>query len=214
MFLLEHVTYRRILSIAHLRLEEQAVTWIVGESGSGKSTLLKLLNHMISCDGGSVMYRGESVGQWNPLELRRRVMMVPQTPVMFEGSVRDNLLIGLNLSGRAEVQDDALEQMLARFQVKKQLADSVEQLSGGEQQRVALARVLLCRPETYLLDEPSSALDEHTENAVIETFLHTVREDRASAVIVTHNTELPESLGGTVIVLQHGTVAEVRRVEA
>ncbi|MFC4618832.1 ATP-binding cassette domain-containing protein [Camelliibacillus cellulosilyticus] len=97
MFRLRHVKYKDILNIPNLDIEAGKVTSIVGESGSGKTTLLKLLNQLISCDEGEVFYNDVNVQTIDSIQLRRQVVMLGQTPVMFEGTVRENLAIGCRL---------------------------------------------------------------------------------------------------------------------
>lgn len=99
MFLLKNVRYKKILDIADLLIEDQKITCITGESGSGKSTLLRLLNKLISSDSGDIYFNGEQLSSIPSVSLRRKVLMLPQTPVIFPGSVRDNLLIGLLFTG-------------------------------------------------------------------------------------------------------------------
>src|SRR5688572_13102079 len=107
-FTLDNVRFGRILEVPHLEIPEGKVTCIVGRSGSGKTTLLRLLNRMISPDAGTILYRGTPITEIDPVELRRRVVMLPQSPVMFDGTIRDNLLIGLRFSDRPPVDDDTL----------------------------------------------------------------------------------------------------------
>src|SRR5690625_6980843 len=99
-----------------------------------------------------------------PMELRRKIVMVPQDPVVFDGTLRDNLLIGLKLSGQDEISDTFLEDTLKTFWLEdKELDTSASDLSDGEKQRLAIARVLLMKEaDVYLLDEPSSSLDDET----------------------------------------------------
>jgi len=98
MFDLEKVKYKNILDIEKLHIEKNKVTCIVGESGSGKTTLLKLFNKLISPDGGEIKYLDKSIHDIDSVQLRREVVMLPQSPAIYEGSVKENLLIGLKFS--------------------------------------------------------------------------------------------------------------------
>src|SRR5699024_6756973 len=141
----------------------------VGQSGSGKSTLLRLLNNLISPDAGKIHYQDESLHKIDPVLLRRKITMVAQTPVIFDGTVRDNLLIGLRFSEKEPVTDQIMVRMLKTMKLDKKLETDAADLSGGEKQRLALARVMLLDAEVFLLDEPSSALDDTTAKEVIQS---------------------------------------------
>jgi putative ABC transport system ATP-binding protein len=195
-----------ILDVPHLDIPAGQVTCIVGRSGSGKTTLLRLLNRMISPDRGTIRYRGTSLVELDPVELRRRAVMLPQSPVMFDGTVRDNLLIGLEFSERPPVADDALRRILDIVELDKDLDGDAALLSGGEKQRVALGRVLAMQPETALLDEPSSALDAGTERAVIGQLVEAARGRGVTVVIVTHARALAEAVADTLVEIDAGRV--------
>ncbi|HVL24789.1 MAG TPA: ATP-binding cassette domain-containing protein [Thermomicrobiales bacterium] len=210
MFALENVRYRDILSIPRLEIPSGEVTCIVGRSGSGKTTLLRLLNRMISPDEGSIRYKGDPITAIDPVQLRRQVVMLPQTPVMFDGTVRDNLLIGLEFSEREPAGDDVLRRVLEVMDLPKGLDDDAATLSGGEKQRVALGRVLVMRPAAALLDEPSSALDEGTERAVIGRLADAARERGVTLVVVTHSRPLANAIADTLIEIEAGQIVGVR----
>lgn len=95
MFSLKDVQFKNILQIPNLELHEGEIICLFGESGSGKSTILKMLNNMLSPDKGEVLYLNKPVSEYNPMELRQEVVMLGQDPVVFDGTVRENLLIGL-----------------------------------------------------------------------------------------------------------------------
>lgn len=93
MFRIKNLKFKNILDIDDLYIEGNEVTCIVGKSGGGKTTLLKLLNNLISADVGTILYKDKNIEKYNPLELRRDVVMLHQTPVMFSGSVREKTLL-------------------------------------------------------------------------------------------------------------------------
>lgn len=210
MFAFEQITYKEILHIEHLHIPERLVTCIVGESGSGKSTLLRLLNQLISADGGSILFHGQPIEEINPVALRRQVVMVPQTPVLFSRTVRDELLAGLAFSDKPAPDDDRLHQALDIVCLNKELTEETESLSGGEKQRLSLARALLLEPEVFLLDEPSSALDENTEDAVIGNFIRSAREKGQTLIIVTHARRIAEEYADQIVEIQQGEVIGIR----
>lgn len=215
MFVLEHIRVKDILHIEQLHIPKGRVTCIVGESGGGKSTLLRLLNQMTSHDSGTIRVDGVPVEKIDPVALRRRVIMVPQQPVLFDGTVRDNLNAGFRLTGRPNADDDRLTEVLKAMQLSgKSLADSPEKMSGGEKQRLALARALLLAPEAFLLDEPSSALDEGTEDAVIGRFVGHVKRNGQTLVMVTHAKRMAEQYGDRIVEIRQGRIARVTDREA
>lgn len=205
-FTLADIRFRDILDIPHLEIPRGEVTCIVGRSGSGKTTLLRLLNRMITPDGGSIRYGATPVVEIDPVRLRRRVVMLPQSPVIFDGTIRDNLLIGRTFAERDPVDDPTLRRLLTLMELDKALDEDAATLSGGERQRVAFARVLAMRPEVALLDEPSSALDEGTERVIIDRVVAAGREQGITLVIVTHARAMAERIADRLIEIEEGRV--------
>ena len=121
MFILENVKYKNILEIDYLKIPSKEVTCIVGESGSGKTTLVKLLNHLISCDRGYIWYKNKGLDEYDPVKLRREVVMLSQAPVIFPGSIKDNLLLGLEFSEGHPASENKLLQMLQTINLNKNL---------------------------------------------------------------------------------------------
>ncbi len=210
LFTLDDVRYKHVLSIDHLDILANEVTSIVGKSGSGKSTLLRLLNRMISPDTGSITYRSEPIESIAPVELRRRVVMLPQTPIIFEGSVRDNVLIGLQFSERPPIADTEIARLLDLMEVSRPIESGASSLSGGERQRVAIARILAMRPDVFLLDEPTSALDTGTQESVIQHLLAEANTCGTRIVMVTHATAIAEHWSDRIIEISAGHIVSTR----
>ena len=209
MFTLKKVRYKNILAIDDLTLPSLQTTCIVGESGSGKTTLLKLLNHMLSCEQGELLYQGEDIESLDPVELRREVVMLPQTPLIFPGTIRDNLLIGLQFAEKPFVEDELLLNILDRMQLKKDLAHNAYVLSGGEKQRLAICRIMLLQPEVFLLDEPTSALDDSTEEMAIEKLIDFAKEHHKTIIMITHSEKVARKYGDVIITLSGGEITKV-----
>jgi putative ABC transport system ATP-binding protein len=167
---------------------------VLGPSGSGKSTLLRLLNRLADPDRGSVRFHGEDVCSLDPLELRRRAVLVPQLPAPLPGSVADNVRYGPGLLGRQTDPVGPLEQagLDATFGERE-----AARLSVGEQQRVMLARALALEPEVLLLDEPTAALDERAKEGVELTLARLP----CSIVLVTHERAQAERLAQRIVEL-------------
>ncbi|KJS83644.1 MAG: ABC transporter ATP-binding protein [Peptococcaceae bacterium BICA1-8] len=212
MFSLKNVKYKNILVIKELNLPQEKITCIVGESGSGKTTLLKLLNNLISCDQGDILYKQQSIYDIDPIELRREVVMLPQDPAIFPGTVKENLLIGIKFAEKPLVDNEKLQEVLEQVKLRKPLTNIAEQLSGGEKQRLALGRVLLLNPEVFLLDEPSSAMDEETEELVIESIVQDVRKNKKSLVMITHAKKIAQKYGDYLIELKNGLVLSAKEL--
>lgn len=205
-FLLKDVKYNNILNIKSLFIPVHKITCIVGESGSGKTTLLKLLNKLISCDSGDIFYKDKPISKLDSIELRREVMMLSQTPAIFKGSIRDNLLMGFKLTEKEEAPSEILKDVLANIKLNKSLDEDASNLSGGEKQRLALGRILLLKPEVYLLDEPSSALDEETEQIIVKKMVDCVKENGKTLIMVTHSKSIAGRFGENIIQLRDGRV--------
>ncbi|MDO9573865.1 MAG: ATP-binding cassette domain-containing protein [Candidatus Contubernalis sp.] len=212
MFVLKNVVFKNILQIEQLTIPQRKITCIVGESGSGKTTLLKLLNHMISSDSGDIFYQNKRLEDLDPIQLRREVVMLSQVPLIFPGTIRDNLIIGLEFSEKPLVTDEELRHILRSVKLKKDLSDNAMDLSGGEKQRLALCRIMLMEPEVFLLDEPSSALDDETEEMIIEQMVSFTQRKNKTLVMVTHSKRIARSYGEFIVTMDRGKINQVEEV--
>ncbi|CDF59179.1 ABC transporter ATP-binding protein [Thermobrachium celere] len=199
MFEIKNLKFKDILDIEHLIINKNSVTSIVGESGSGKTTLLKMLNNIISPDEGEIYYEGIEINNYNPIDLRRKVVMLPQTPVIYKGSILDNILIGKRFAKSFNYNLEEIKTLLEKFNVNKNLSESAENLSGGEKQRICLIRVLIMNPEVILLDEPTSALDENTEDIVINYIVEYTKKNNKTLVMVTHAKDIAKKYSDFII---------------
>lgn len=200
-FRLENIRYKGILKIDDLRISACMVTCLTGESGAGKTSLLRLLNRMDDPDSGSIYYQDRLLDEFNPIELRRKVTMLSQAPFTLPGTIEENLQIGsIDRTGKKDKAE--LVKALETVQLQKSLDEGAENLSGGEKQRLALARLLLLKPEMYLLDEPTSALDEEAELTVMSRFLEEVKREKGTVIMITHSKQLAEICAEKRIVLK------------
>lgn len=182
-----------LLSNISLQAERGQVSLVVGPSGSGKSTLARIAAGLEKINSGTVEVGGHNIQLYNPDSVRRHICYVPQDPVLFSGSIRQNLQAVAPSLNSAEYYD-ALEMASMLGQVNsfalgidQQVGERGLALSGGQRQRVALARSLLKRPKVLILDEPLSALDEHNRLVLASN----LRELAKSVVliIITHQKE-------------------------
>lgn len=206
MFELKNIKFKDILDIPYLKINEGKVTVITGPSGSGKSTLLKMLNKMQSPTSGEIYYKGENIKKINPIMLRREIPMLGQDVIRYQKTVRDNLLIGLKFQNKSSVDDEILKETLNKVRLDIDLDSNIEKLSGGEMQRVAIARLILLNKDTYLLDEPTSALDSVTEDIVIKNFIENFKGK--TIIYVTHSEKIAQKYADKLIELIGGKVNE------
>jgi putative ABC transport system ATP-binding protein len=180
------------------------VTVVVGPSGAGKSTLLRLLNRMEEPSAGVVSFHGRPLPEYDVLELRRRVGLLMQRPTPFPGTVLENLRAG----APSLTEDDACA-LLARVGLAASfLPRDTADLSGGEAQRVCLARALAVRPEVLLLDEATSALDPFAAN-VVERVVRSLADDGLTVVMVSHDLAQARRLADDLVVVADGRVVAV-----
>ncbi len=212
MFTLKNVKYKNIIDIHNLNIDNKELTCIVGSSGSGKSTLLRLLNKMISCDSGNIFYKGFNIDDIDTITLRRKVIMVPQTPIIFDGNIKHNLLIGLKFSDKQEEHDDKLYSVLKIVHLNKNLNDDCCTLSGGEQQRLCIARAILIEPEVFLLDEPTSALDKNTESIIMKNLIDYAKQNNKTLILVTHSKNIANNYADSIITISNGQISECKEV--
>ena len=206
MFELKNIKFKDILDIPYLKINEGKVTVITGPSGSGKSTLLKMLNKMQSPTSGEIFYKGENIKKINPIMLRREIPMLGQDVIRYQKTVRDNLLIGLKFQNISSVDDEILKETLNKVRLDIDLDSNIEKLSGGEMQRVAIARLILLNKDTYLLDEPTSALDSVTEDIVIKNFIENFKGK--TIIYVTHSEKIAQKYADKLIELIGGKINE------
>jgi putative ABC transport system ATP-binding protein len=176
---------------------------IFGPSGSGKSTLIRLLNRLDEPTSGKIKVEGEDYRNIPPSILRRRLGMVMQHPNLFPGTVADNLCFG-PLSHGDNLTEDDIHTLLVGVDLAGFEERDVSRLSGGEAQRVNLARTLANKPEALLLDEPTSALDEAAKAEVEATIMSVITAHQVTCILVTHDPEQVRRLSERVMLLEQG----------
>jgi putative ABC transport system ATP-binding protein len=182
----------------------QTLSTIVGPSGAGKTTLLMLLNGLISPTRGTIAYRGTSIVELDMPRYRSRVALLFQEPLLVPGDGRTNMLLPFEFSANAQrpPADEKLREALASCKLPGWVMDKdASTLSGGEKQRLCLARTLLLQPDVLLLDEPTSALDKRTEGHIVDLI---TRESKERTVIcVTHARQIVER-ASTIFTMREG----------
>ncbi len=182
-------------------LPAEGITVLAGPSGSGKSTILRMCNRLEVPTGGAVRLDGIDLAALDPLELRRRAGMVFQQPVRFGGTAADNLRVA-----DPAATDGELEAVLRRVHLDPAvLGRAAADLSGGEAQRMCIARTLLTRPDILLMDEATSALDVDSR-AAIEHLVRELADDGTAVVWVTHDLDQAARMAARTVVVVDGMV--------
>jgi putative ABC transport system ATP-binding protein len=184
--LVRDIPGRRLVDSISFAVERSELLAIAGPSGSGKTSLLRLLNRLDEPTAGSVFVDGRDFREMRPRELRRRVGMVMQRPFLFPGTVEENIRFGPEQHGET-LDAAAVEDLLQRVGLGGFGNRAVDNLSGGEAQRVSLARTLANRPSVLLMDEPTSALDETLKLQIEQLILAVVNQHQLGCVVVTHD---------------------------
>ena len=200
----------QILSGISLDIHSGEFLALLGPSGSGKTSLLRLFNGLDSPTGGKLDYRGKSIEHWDIRLLRQQVGMVFQEPVVVAGSVRDNLIIRQRWEKSIKPLSDL--DLLATLDkvglLSIDLHIDARSLSGGEKQRLALARVLLNQPQVLLLDEPTASLDPTLARRIIQRVAELHREMNLTCIMVSHDPTLVRRFAERVVFLHEGQIAE------
>jgi UDP-glucose/iron transport system ATP-binding protein len=201
-----------LIQDANFELQKGEVLAITGRSGSGKTSLLRLLNRLDEPTSGTVFVDGQDYHDIEPRELRRKLGMVTQRPYLFPGSVSDNLRFGPAQRGET-LEPESIDALLAQVGLKNYAGRDVANLSGGEAQRVSVARTLANSPLVILLDEPTSALDEAAKLEVESAIQRVVRDRGLTCVVVTHDVAQAARLAGRALVLESGRIVRAGSVE-
>ncbi|MDY6872867.1 MAG: phosphate ABC transporter ATP-binding protein [Chloroflexota bacterium] len=192
-----------ILSNINFKIKSGERVAIFGPSGAGKSTLIRLLNRLDEPTEGTVCLEGEDYRDISPRTLRRRLGMVMQQPHLFPGTVADNLRFGPQANGEI-LDEDAIARLLQGVDLAGFADRDVTKLSGGEAQRVNLARTLANQPDVLLLDEPTSSLDSNARREVEETIFSVLDAQQVTCILVSHDRDQVRRMAQRVLVLKAG----------
>ena len=194
------------LDIEELTIAEGRLYTLTGANGAGKSTLLSILAFLAPPTSGEIFYAGKRV-DWNHgsvEECRRKVTLLHQSPYLFGGSVVDNVAFGLKVRGiRGEERRRRIDEVLDIVGLRGFRDRKARELSGGEEQRVAMARALVLKPEVLLLDEPLANIDRET-TGLLETVIASLPAQGTTVVMTTHDRDHPGRLNGESIFLEGG----------
>lgn len=213
---LKHVTQKYDGKIAlddvSLDVRKGEVLSIIGPNGAGKTTLLRIMGLLDKQVGGEVLYRGVKIRKSNAPRLRDKITMVFQRAVLFNTTVFNNIAYGLKLRGYSSDEiERRIRHALGLVGMEKFSKRRAKTLSGGEQQRVVIARALALEPELLLLDEPTVNLDP-TNATIVEEIIRSLKNN-AAVVVATHNLFQARRLPDRVVCLLDGTVIDVGKTE-
>lgn len=176
---------------------------IFGPSGAGKSTLIRMMNRLDEPTSGTIWVDGIDYRNISPGNLRKRLGLVMQHPNLFPGTVADNLRFGPSAHDK-NLTDDEIRTLLAGVDLIGFEDRDITHLSGGEAQRINLARTLANKPEALLLDEPTSALDQAAQQEVEATIRSVINTQKVTCILVTHDKAQVERLAERVLLLKAG----------
>ncbi len=195
---------KTIIDGASFSFHKGHIYTIIGPSGAGKSSLLRLLNRLDEPTEGKVLFRGKDTREYNPCQLRRFIGYLFQTPYLFPGTVRDNFLYA-----NSELPAEATTKLAKQVHLPLEFVErSVDTLSIGEQQRVALARLLATDPDVVLLDEPTSALDPTYTESIEKLVVDVCARTSSTVIMVTHDPEQALRMGGETLLMVAGRLVE------
>ena len=201
---------RLVLEIGELSVQKHEVLAIIGPNGAGKSTLLLLLARLLHAEQGEIRFNGYSPRGESDLAYRRRLALVLQDPLLFDASVFENVASGLKFRGlsKNEIQP-RVEKWLERLGISHIKQRRANQLSGGEGQRVSLARALVLEPELLLLDEPFGALDPPTRSRLLDDLGQILPAAQTTTILITHDLKEAARLATRVAVMINGRNVQV-----
>lgn len=200
-----------VLTNINLKIKPNTLTAIVGKSGAGKSSLLKLIPRLYDPSDGQILIDNQNIKKVKLLSLRSHIAVVPQTPMIFSGTVSDNIALAKPHATDAEIQEACILSDILKFSsnldkgLDTHLGQGGVNLSGGEIQRIAIARALIRKPKILLLDEPSSALDSESESAIMAT-LDRLKNDMTIIIIGHHMKAISKS--DRLVVIDNGEVVQ------
>jgi tungstate transport system ATP-binding protein len=198
------------LDIDVLDIQRGETLTVVGPNGAGKSTLLLALAYLLKPTRGEILYDGKSLMQIDELEYRRKISFVFQSPLLMDMTVEKNVGLGLKFRGTPrEEMNERVRNWMKQLGIESLSKRRAGQLSGGEAQRVSLARAFVLEPELLLLDEPFAALDPPTHVRLLEDLSGILEQDHRTAIFVTHNLNEAAKLSHRIAVIVGGKLRQM-----
>lgn len=201
------VRFLNLIDYPAIALTEGEQVFLCGESGCGKSTLLRLFNGTVSPSAGELCYQGKSLEDWEPVQLRREVMLASQTAFLFDGTIAENFRAFYSYREEQALSAEEMQKFLTLCCAPFAPDARCETLSGGEKQRVFLAVCLSFRPRVLMLDEPTSALDSATADHLLQNICGFCREQGMTLLAVSHDAALAKRYADRIITLEKKVIS-------
>ncbi|MGE5456818.1 MAG: ABC transporter ATP-binding protein [Methanococcaceae archaeon] len=200
----------RVLKDITARIKKGTSTALVGPTGSGKTVLLKLIDLLEKPSSGTIYFEGTDANESDNtrLEVRRQIGMVFQKPLAFKANVYENIAYGLKIRGKKENMNQKVKELLELIGLSGYENRNALKLSGGETQRLALARAMITEPELLLLDEPTANLDPLSKKKLEELILKINRESETTILMTTHDLLQGQRLANQMIILNNGQILQ------
>lgn len=200
---------RDVLRVDSLHVKRGETLAVVGPNGAGKSTLLLALARLLRPVRGGIQFEGKPIQQLDDLTYRRRISFVFQDPLLMDMSVADNIALGLKFRGTQKAEIASKVKLWAKAMgVESLIERRASQLSGGEAQRVSLARAFVLDPQLLLMDEPFSAVDPPTRSQLIEDLSQLLSNEHRTTIFVTHNLKEAAQIGDRLAVIMDGSLLQ------
>ena len=200
LFTLKKITFKGI-QYPDIEIPEKRTTFICGESGSGKSTLLKLLNGVLSPADGEISYRGKNINDYDPIILRRDILLIGQSVYLFDKSIKENFNEYYAYRDMQVISEKTMKEYLDICSVDLPLDSMCSVLSGGESQRIFIAIGISFHPHVLVMDEPTSALDDKNANILIENIKSYCKTNEITLIVVSHDRAIADRHADNIIAL-------------
>ena len=201
---------RVTLEVGQLSIRRGETLTVVGPNGAGKSTLLLALAHLLRPARGGIRFDGKPIHEWGDLEYRRKISFVFQSTLLMDMTVEQNVALGLTFRGVSKQETlERVGRWMKALGIESLAKRRASQLSGGEAQRVSLARAFTLEPELLLLDEPFAALDPPTHARLLDDLSNILKENQRTAVFVTHNLKEAAKISHRIAVIAGGELKQV-----
>mgnify|MGYP001188987455 FL=1 len=206
---------KELLYVDRLALNQSEILGVIGPNGAGKSTLLKVMALLATPTSGTITYRGQQIYPGTvSLATRRKMATVFQQPLLLNTSVYHNIAVGLKLRNVSrKEQRERVQRWMEMFNIAHLAKQHAYTLSGGESQRVSLARALVLQPDILFLDEPFSALDFPTKQELMKDLIQVLRQTRTTTLFVSHDLLEIKQMADRLIVLMNGRITQEGQAE-
>lgn len=201
---------RPVVEVDYLSVDQGNVLAVVGPNGAGKTSLLLAVARLIRPERGQILFQGEEISSQQDVHFRRRIALVLQEPLLVSRSVRENAALGLHFRGFPQEEAEArVNHWLNRLGILHLRDRRADKLSGGEAQRVSLARAFVLQPELLLLDEPFSALDSPTRRGLLDELHAILAETATTTLMITHNLQEAVQVSHHLAVIIGGKLRQI-----